>query len=380
MRVAQRKVCYVTGTRADFGLMRSTLLEIANCPELALDLVVTGMHLSPHFGSTINEVVGSGFRVSARIPVSFEESSGAEMARNLAITLAGCVDAFDSLRPDIVLVLGDRGEMLAGALAAIHLNIPVAHIHGGERSGTVDEPVRHSISKLSHYHFVSSKDARRRLIRMGERADNVFVTGAPGIDGLVQAATIGLEALCSNVGFDSAAPVCLMVYHPVLQEAAKAEEQARILVDVCLARDLQIMVVMPNSDAGNDGIKRTLEAFSDHPRVRLRKHMPREEFVSWMATCNVMVGNSSSGIIEAASFGTPVVNIGTRQNLRIRNANVIDAAVCADEIGAALDKALSHGRYPAVNVYGDGRAGPRIVARLLTVDLAGNVLMKSNTY
>jgi len=377
---AVRRICYVSGTRADFGLMQSTLRAIAAEPGLTLDVVVTGMHLSPRFGTTVDEIVASGLHVAARIPVAIEESTGAAMARNLAATLDGCVDAFERLRPDVVLLLGDRGEMLAGALAAIHLNIPIAHIHGGERSGTVDEPVRHAISKLAHFHFVSSEDARARLVRMGERAEHVFVSGAPGLDGLVELAAFGRDELCAGAGFDPAAPLGLMVYHPVLQEAAEAEDQARALVEACLSRQLQLMAVMPNSDAGNAGVRRVLDACADHPRVRVRTHLPRREFVSWMAACDLMVGNSSSGIIEAASFGTPVVNVGIRQNLRERNANVMDVAARRDELVAGVERALAHGRYTLHNVYGDGQTGQRIVAWLLAADLSAGLLLKANTY
>ncbi|MEY2633869.1 MAG: hypothetical protein RIR00_2523 [Pseudomonadota bacterium] len=380
MSEAVRRICYVSGTRADFGLMQSTLRAIAAEPGLTLDVVVTGMHLSPRFGTTVDEIVASGLHVAARIPVAIEESTGSAMARNLAATLAGCVDAFERLRPDVVLLLGDRGEMLAGALAAIHLNIPIAHIHGGERSGTVDEPVRHAISKLAHFHFVSSEDARTRLVRMGERAEHVFVSGAPGLDGLVELAALGRDELCAGAGFDPAAPLGLMVYHPVLQEAGEAENQARALVEACLSRQLQLMAVMPNSDAGNAGVRRVLEACADHPRMCVRTHLPRPEFVSWMAACDLMVGNSSSGIIEAASFGTPVVNVGIRQNLRERNANVMDVAARRDELTAGVERALVHGRYPLRNVYGDGQAGRRIVAQLLAADLSAGVLLKANTY
>jgi len=360
--------------------MQSTLQMIADQPGLNLDIIVTGMHLSTRFGNTVDEIVASGLRVAARIPVAIEESTGPAMARNLAATLTGCVDAFERLRPDIVLLLGDRGEMLAGALAAIHLNIPIAHIHGGERSGTVDEPVRHAISKLAHFHFVSSEDARARLVRMGERADLVFVTGAPGLDGLGDLASLGRDELCAGVGFDPAAPVGLMVYHPVLQEAAEAQEQVQAVVDASLTRQLQLVALMPNSDAGNAGVRRVLEGYANHPQIRVRTHLPRRAFVSWMAACDVMIGNSSSGIIEAASFGTPVVNVGIRQNLRERNANVIDIVAHGEAMVAAIDRALAHGRFPLQNAYGDGQAGRRIVERLIAADLSAGVLLKANTY
>lgn len=380
MNPSVRKITYVSGTRADFGLMQSTLQAINTDPQLAINLVVTGMHLSPYFGNTVDEIVSSGLHIGARIPVNVEESTGAAMAHNLGLIISGCVDAFERLQPDIVLILGDRAEMLAGALAAIHLNIPVAHIHGGERSGTVDEPIRHSISKLSHFHFVSSEDARERLVKMGEDPKNIFVTGAPGLDGLLELAVYRRDELCAGINFNPLARVGLLLYHPVLQQAAESEDQFRTIVEVCLSQEIQLITVMPNSDAGSSGIRRVLEGYVRNPKVYISSHLPRKEFISWMATCDIMIGNSSSGIIEAASFGTPVVNVGIRQNLRQRNLNIVEAAACRDSIAAAVSNALAHGRYSPTNIYGDGQAGRRIIDRLLTVNLANDVLLKVNTY
>jgi len=182
-----RKICYITGTRADFGLMQSTLELIDKAPGLELSLIVTGMHLLEEYGLTIQDIEAAGFKIAATVAVG-AHSSGAAMGRNIGIMISGFIDALESARPDVVMLLGDRGEMLAGAIAAIHLNIPIVHIHGGERSGTVDEPVRHAISKLSHLHFTATADARERLIRMGENPADVYVTGAPGLDGLTDMA------------------------------------------------------------------------------------------------------------------------------------------------------------------------------------------------
>lgn len=375
-----RKVCYVSGTRADFGLMQSTLQAINANPALELYVVATGMHLSERFGLTVREIEAAGLKVAARIPVDTDHSSGAVMARNLAKTLEGCVTAFEQLKPDVVLLLGDRGEMLAGALAAIHLNIPVAHIHGGERSGTVDEPVRHAISKLSHFHFVATQGARERLIRMGERADHVFVTGAPGLDGLNALATVDRMTLCNGVGFNPDRGLALFVYHPVLQEADNAASEARTLLEACLSQDLQVVALMPNSDAGSEEVRTVLQRYASHPQVRVLKHLPRPEFVSWMASCNVMAGNSSSGIIEAANFGTPVLNVGVRQNLRERNINVTDIMATGVDLGDSLGEVLRRGRFPSQNVYGDGHAGQQIVSLLATLDISSSVLLKENAY
>jgi GDP/UDP-N,N'-diacetylbacillosamine 2-epimerase (hydrolysing) len=375
-----RRICYITGTRADFGLMRSTLEALAAHPSLALELVVTGMHLDPAHGDTIREVRASGLRIAAEVPVALHPATGATMARNLGRMVQAFVDHLEHDPPRLVLLLGDRGEMLAGAIAAIHLNIPVAHIHGGERSGTVDEPVRHAISKLSHLHFVASEGARERLVRMGERADHVWVSGAPGLDGLEDAPRTDRSVLCAGLGLRADRPVALMVCHPVLQEAEQAGDAARIMMDALLARGLQVVALMPNSDAGSDAIRDALRAFSGREGVRLLAHLPRAEFIGWMACCDVMVGNSSAGIIEAASFGTPVVNVGSRQNLRERNANTLDAAAEPAAIAAALDASLRGGRQPARNVYGDGRAAVRIVEVLASQPLDPALMAKVNAY
>jgi GDP/UDP-N,N'-diacetylbacillosamine 2-epimerase (hydrolysing) len=374
-----RRICYLTGTRADFGLMTSTLHAIAADARLRLQLIVTGMHLSERYGGTVSEIEAQGFNIATRVPVELGESSAASMATNLGRMLIGFVPALQSIRPDVLLLLGDRGEMLAGALAAIHLGIPVAHLHGGERSGTVDEPVRHAITKLAHLHLVATAEARDRLVRMGERGETVHVVGAPGVDGLVEAPRQDRAALCQDAGFDPARPVGLLVFHPVLQEADDAARQVREVVGAA-GELLQVLALMPNSDAGSEAVRAELSAAAQRGAVRLRTHLHREEYIGWLAACDVLFGNSSSGIIEAASFGTPVVNIGSRQNLRERNPNVTDVPADGVAVRAALAAALSHGRYELANVYGDGRAGQRIVELLATVSLSAKMMAKCNAY
>lgn len=377
---SKRKVCYVTGTRADFGLMRSTLELISQSEVLDLHIVATGMHLSERYGNTVDEIYIDGKGPSVRVPVDMGESTGAIMANNLADVIKGCVKAFLEIKPDMVLVLGDRGEMLGAALAAIHMNIPIAHIHGGERSGTVDEPVRHAISKLANFHFVSNFESRERLIRMGELPQRIFVTGAPGLDGIESLAVMDREQICSHFDFDTLQPIALMLYHPVLSEADEAGYQARCLLEACVGLGLQVVALMPNSDAGSDSVRSILQKYADVSNVRIRTHLTRPVFVSLMAACDVMLGNSSSGIIEAASFGTPVVNIGSRQNLRTRNVNTIDCEASPEAIVFALTKVLKEGRYPSSNIYGNGGAGKRISELLSTLNVDKNAINKVNSY
>lgn len=373
-----RRICYLTGTRADFGLMSSTLHAIGQDPRLDLKLLVTGMHLSSRYGHTVDEIEAEGFVIAARLPVELEDVSAACMAVNLGRMLQGFVPALQAIEPDILLLLGDRGEMLAGAIAAIHLGIPVAHLHGGERSGTVDEPVRHAISKLSHLHFVATQEARDRLVRMGEQSINVHVVGAPGVDGLVDTKRPDRTALCLTAGFDPAKPIGLLVYHPVLQEAIDADRQVSEIISA--AEGIQVLALMPNSDAGSEAVRRQLTEAAAAGRVVLRTHLHREEYIGWLSCCDVLLGNSSSGIIEAASFGTPVVNIGTRQNLRERNANVLDVPAKLNDVRTALVDSLAHGRYPPFNVYGDGQAGRRVLELLVTTPLTPDLMAKCNAY
>lgn len=375
-----RKVCYVSGTRADFGLMQSTLQAIHTHSELELSLIVTGMHLAPGYGDTVADIERAGLPVSIRVPLDMEPATGATMARNVGRMLTAFVDAFETLTPDVVLLLGDRGEMLAGALAAIHLNIPVVHIHGGERSGTVDEPVRHAISKLSHWHCTATADAAERLVRMGERREQVFVTGAPGLDGLEALATVPRATLLAQVGLRTDAPLALMVYHPVLQEATAAGDEAGQIIDVLLAQGIQIVALLPNADAGSAAIRTALRARAHQPGMHVATHFPRAYFACWMAAADLMIGNSSAGIIEAATFGTPVINIGMRQNLRERNENVVDVPAVAEVIAMAAAAALTRGRLARANVYGDGNSAQRIAALLADLSLDQTVLMKTNAY
>lgn len=375
-----RRVCYISGTRADFGLMRSTLLTIRDRLDLDLSVIATGMHLSPVYGNTVEEIEAAGLRIAARAPVPLEPATGATMARNIGAMLGVFTDALEAERPDAVLLLGDRGEMLAGALAGIHLNIPVAHIHGGERSGTVDEPVRHAISKLSHLHFTATAEARERLIRMGEDPAQTHVTGAPGLDGLMDADLPGRDEVARLHGLDPARPFALMVYHPVLQEAATAADDARRLLATLGGAGLQVLALMPNADAGSDGVRAVLTEAKGTPGLTVRTHLARPAFIAAMARADLMAGNSSAGIIEAASFGTPVLNVGPRQNLRERNANVVDVAATGEALSEGVARLLARGRLEPRNVYGDGQAGRRIAHLLATVPLDPALLMKVNGY
>ncbi|MGL5840126.1 MAG: UDP-N-acetylglucosamine 2-epimerase [Sphingorhabdus sp.] len=371
-----RHILYLTGTRADYGLMQRTLMAIDRHPELNLGLVVTGMHLDPRFGDTVKEIEADGLRIAGRIPNDFD-GGRSFMARAIADAISGCCDIFERERPDLVLLLGDRGEMLAGAIAAIHLNIPIAHLHGGERSGTVDEPVRHAISKLTHLHLTATTDAADRLICMGEHRDCIFTVGAPGLDGLTEDARLSRDELLTMAGLSSGSRIALMVFHPVVQSAKDGGRQIKAILSALRARGYTIIGLRPNADLGGELIRAVLESEKAAADLKLYTHMQRSEFVSWMAAADVMIGNSSAGIIEAASFGTPVINVGSRQQLRERNANVLDTEPDPLALIDALIEVERKGRFQAANIYGDGHSAPRIASLLAQLPLEPSLLDKA---
>ncbi|MDY0329829.1 MAG: UDP-N-acetylglucosamine 2-epimerase [Thiomonas sp.] len=427
-----RRILYLSGTRADFGLMRQTLLTAAAHPLLEVAVAVTGMHLHPDFGHTVDEIAASGLRIAARMPSDVGARDGAGMARAISQTLAGLAPVLQTERPDALLLLGDRGEMLAGALAALHLGVPSIHLHGGERSGTVDEPVRHAISKLAALHFCATAQSRERLIAMGEDPQRVHVVGAPGLDDLADARHLpreaALRALQSALarqaphpnpphkwgGSEHSSPTpwgrlgggdahpnpphawggrawredrpyVLALFHPVVQEADDAAAQTQALLDGLRAAGagsaFSVVWLAPNADAGSGHIEALLRA-QQWPGFHRITHLPRADYLAALRHAAVLAGNSSSGIIEAASLGTRVVNVGSRQNLRERNANTVDVPPQAGAIEAAVRQALALGPWPhpADNVYGDGRSAARIAHLLATLPLSGELLHKVNRY
>ena len=378
-----RRILYLSGTRADFGLMRHTLRTAAAQPALEVAVAVTGMHLHPDYGHTVDDIVASGLRIAARIPSDVAGRDGPGMARAISQTLAGLVAVLQTEQPDALLLLGDRGEMLAGATAALHLGVPAIHIHGGERSGTVDEPVRHAISKLAALHFCATAESRERLIAMGEEPQRIHVVGAPGLDDLGDTMHTPRAAALRALGLPDDRPYALALFHPVVQEADAAAAQTQALLDGLRAAGagtvFSVVWLAPNADAGSGGIEALLRAQQWQGFHRIT-HLPRADYLAALRHAAVLAGNSSSGIIEAASLGTPVVNVGSRQNLRERNANTVDVPPQAAAIETAVRHAIAHGPRPPHNVYGDGGSAARIAHLLSTLPLSADLLHKVNRY
>ncbi|MGH6626581.1 MAG: UDP-N-acetylglucosamine 2-epimerase [Burkholderiaceae bacterium] len=376
--IAQRKLIYLSGTRADFGLMKSTLQQAARVMDLSV--VATGMHLEAAYGCTVDEIRAAGLRVCAEVPVDVRTRTPQSMSAAVGACLMGVTEVLARERPDMLLLLGDRGEMLAGAIAALHLGIVCAHIHGGERSGTVDEPVRHAISKLSAYHFVATEGSRQRLLRMGEAAERIFVTGAPGLDELVSDTGLPAHDCREQLGLPADAGFVLALFHPVVQQAGDAYRQTTALLEALQQLGLPVVWLEPNADAGSLEILRALDEQALPAHSRRVQHLARPLFCAALQHCALLVGNSSSGIIEAASFGTPVVNVGDRQRLRERNSNVTDVPAQMYAILVALHAALEQGRWPCNNLYGNGHAGERITELLASLPLEPALLEKTNSY
>jgi len=374
-----RHICYVTGTRADFGLMSSTLLKIHQSKNLKLSVAITGMHLDEKFGNTKQDVIDFGFDTHT-VDSSSEDGSRLAMANAVSTQVKGFSDLFASLKPTAILLLGDRGEMLAAAISALYLNIPVVHIHGGELSGTVDESIRHAISKLSHYHFVATENSKVRLVRMGEKEDNVLVTGAPGLDDIIDMDIPSKIDLFDFLNVEPLSQSLAVVFHPVVQDAEIAGEQMEQLLRA-LPTDKTIILLMPNADAGGQLIRDKITAYATtHINIKVVTHLPRNIYLSLIANCDVLIGNSSSGIIEAASFATKVINIGERQANRERNVNTVDVDLNTLEIKSAICNALTNKNLAAENIYGDGQAGERIYHYLSELVIDSNTTRKCNAY
>ncbi len=376
-----RKVLYLTGTRADFGLMLPTLHRVAVTPGLSLRLCVTSMHLSPRFGLTVSEVEASSLPIAARLPVNMDDDSRFGMAQAASQVMQGMVSVLAEIQPDILLLLGDRAEMLAAALPAMLAGVPIAHLCGGERSGTVDDAMRHAISKLAHLHLVATEESRQRLLRMGEEDVRIHVVGTPGLVGLQALVTRSREELAQVFDLDPTGPMAVVLFHPVVQDFALAGDQCRALLQAVHAEGLQAVCLMPNADTGNAVVRNAIERFCVEVQgFRPVTHLARPDYVSLIAAADMLIGNSSSGIIEAATFGTPVVNVGDRQRDRERNANVIDAPAELPAIREAIRIAAQVPRAQRSNVYGDGCTDSRVAEILSSVRLDTQLLKKKVTY
>lgn len=367
-RSHRRRVAVITGTRAEYGLLRSTMEAIRKHRRLQLQLVVTGMHELRKFGHTIDEILDDGWHVDARVKMQTGRDDPLDQARGLARGVAGIATFLHQADSDLVLVLGDRIEAMAGALAAVTTGRIVAHIHGGDIApGDFDDSLRHAITKLAHLHLTATPAARRRVIRMGESPDRVHFVGAPGHDRLIQ-------LLDAPNRVASRTRRALIVQHPCGRSPTRERRTMSAILRAVERSGFERFIIYPNSDRGHTGI---IQAIDTHRRgvrngaVRLFRSLDRDSFLRLLIEADLIVGNSSSGIIEAPPAGTPSVNVGSRQQGRQRGGPcVVDADESLESIGAAIDS--SQGKRPITGrqgVYGDGTAGRRIAELLASVSL-----------
>lgn len=377
-----RTIGVATVGRSDYGLYRPILQRVQEDPTLRLQMYVGGMHLSPEFGMTVSEIERDGFPIAERVEMLLSSDSPQGIAKAIGLGTIGFAQAFARSRPDILLVLGDRFDMFTAALAALPLNIPLAHIHGGEATeGLIDEAVRHSITKFSHLHFVSTEPYRERVIQLGEEPWRVVVSGAPGLDNLCEIPLLSEDELERTLNFPLLPPPLLVTVHPVTLESESVAVQVEQLMAALESADHPVVFTYPNADTYGRLIIQAIDKYvSTHDKARAFVNLGTQVYLSLMRHAAAMIGNSSSGIVEAASFLLPVVNIGNRQRGRVRGRNVIDVENISSEIlhgiRCALDPDFRNGLIGMKNPYGDGRAAPKIVEILRTVRMDQNLLMK----
>ena len=377
-----RTIGLVTVARSDYGIYRPVLRRIRDDPQLRLLLIAGGSHLSPQFGNTVDAIEDDGFRVDERVEMLLSSDTPEGISKSIGLGVVGFAQAYARSLPDILLVLGDRFEMLAAASAALPFKVPIAHIHGGESTqGAIDESIRHAITKMSHLHFASTEAYARRIIQMGEEPWRVTVSGAPALDDIHEAEQMSPAELESRFGLDLSSPPLLVTYHPVTLEYEQTEAQVTELLAALEASGIPVVFTHPNADTENRAIVALIEAFAaSHPGSRIVVNLGTRAYFSLMRCAAAMVGNSSSGIIEAASFELPVVNVGNRQLGRIRPRNVIDVDYSRDAILDGIREATSapfkSSLSDLVNPYGDGHAAARIVDTLKSVPLDGNLIVK----
>ena len=381
----KRKICVTTGTRAEYGLLKPILNEISKSKKLDLYLIVTGMHLSKKHGYTISEIINDGFSVYSKIEMIPKGNSSYFMANSLGKGVIEFSQIFKKLKPDINLILGDRDEAFASALAASHMNIPNAHIHGGDKTmAGIDEYIRHAITKISNLHFAATKKSQQRIIKLGENPKYVYFTGSPGIDEIKNNNITSKIQLEKKYNMKITGDEIILLQHPVTTQIESSKKQIDNTLNAIKKLKKPTICISPNSDAGNFEIFQALQkASSDFSFIRLFQNMPRNDFLGLLSNCSVLVGNSSSGIIEASYFKIPVVNIGIRQKNREKGNNVIDVKDNSVLIYNAIKKLFnpkSKHIGKLSSIYGSGNTSKKIIKILETIPLNDKLIQKQIMY
>lgn len=379
-----KKIAVFTGTRAEYGLLYWILKELECSLECDLQLYVGGMHLSPEFGYTIDKIVADGFSVTEKMEFLLSSDSAVGISKSMGLALISASEVLERNKPDLIVLLGDRFESLALAQAAMLACIPIAHIHGGETTeGLIDEAIRHSITKMSHIHFTATEDYRKRVIQLGEQPEKVFNYGAPGIDSILKLDLLDKQKLSESINFDLSSPYFMITYHPVTLDNTGGIESLNNLKKVLdLFPDYKCIITYPNADTHGRKLIEVLNKYKDkYPeRILLVQSLGQLRYLSLLKYAAAVIGNSSSGLIEAPTFNIPTINIGNRQKGRIAGDTVIQSGDTFEEIKEAFNIALSPEFNKvckaAKNPYGDGTSSPKIVNEILTYPLQ-NIVVKS---
>lgn len=378
--MSKRKICVVTGSRAEYGLLQLLMKGIQNDEELVLQVIVTGMHLSPEFGLTYKVIEEDGFTIDAKVEMLLSSDTPVGIAKSIGLGVIGFADALDRLMPDILVLLGDRYEILAAAQAALVARIPIAHIAGGDTTeGAFDEAIRHSITKMSHLHFVTNEIAGKRVRQLGENPANIYNVGSPGIDQVKRLRPLGREELEKSLDFRFRGKNLLVTFHPVTLDCQSAKEQFQSLLDALdmLGPDIGVIFTMPNADTEGRILIQMVEKYvAIHHNAKAYTSLGQLRYLSVLAQIDAVVGNSSSGLYEAPSFKKPTVNIGDRQKGRLQALSVINCTPDAVSIMNAIQKALIKDCSDTLNPYGDGESSPRIVAILKQIPDYNRLLKK----
>ena len=363
-----RKICVVTGTRAEFGLLRWLMQEIEASEALTLQVVATGMHLSPEFGLTYREIEQAGFTIDAKVEMLLSADTASAVTKSMGLGLIGYADAYTRLAPDLIVLLGDRFEIFAAAAAAMIAGIPIAHLHGGETTeGAFDEAIRHSITKMSHLHFVAAQDYRNRVIQLGEQPERVFLVGGLGIDAIQRTTLMTREALEASLDFRFGPRNLLITFHPVtLESQSSAHQMGELLKALGALQDTHLVFTMPNADTGGRELAAMVDSFvAAHPNARAYSSLGQLRYLLCMHVVDGVVGNSSSGLSEAPSMGIGTIDIGDRQRGRLRASSVIHCEPICEQITQALSTLYSPefqaNLTQGVNPYGTGGASQLIV-------------------
>lgn len=379
MSAKKRKICIVVASRANYGRIKATLKAIQNHPDLELQIIVGASALLHRFGKVVDVIERDGFQISAKVYIVIEGENPTVMAKSTGLAVIELATIFENLKPDIVLTVADRYETLATAVAASYMNIPLAHTQGGELTGSIDESVRHAITKLAHIHFPNTAESARRLRLMGENPRMIFPVGCPSIDAIKNLPLETTDEFSARYcdrgvgqGVDFKKPYLVVLQHPVTTEYGQGAAQIEETLQAINSLRMPTVWLWPNVDAGSDEISKTIRRFREKTKpdfIHFYINFPVEDYAVLLRNATCIVGNSSSGIREASFLGTPAVNIGTRQANRERGKNVIDVGYSRDEIVAAIIRQMAHGRYEPDFLYGDGEASKKIADVMATVKI-----------